>query len=236
MGSLTERFLSTYMCHAFVFGVIVVSNLLRCMLAVSFYTCSIGCIREDLPMLWRWNASSIVNYSRFLFCWVKCIFTGRSYYFNCEKWFSVDEEHGRIEREITVLEGGLGFHKVFSHRAFKFLISRGIDGPVAPPYSFYDFTQRAFDHEQKTERGKNQCVSLTLDAVIFLLPFWEKHQPYGWRGSVQICPLWWPWKLIHLWTEMESTGWLDLHLKRLIFPPRLARQPCQGVTCQYLAI
>ena len=42
------------------------------------------------------------------------VFAGRSYYFNCEKWFSVDEEDGRIEREITVMDGGLGFYKVSS--------------------------------------------------------------------------------------------------------------------------
>lgn len=58
--------------------------------------------------------STVIAYSDPRLCWpgsAVCV-AGRSYYFSCEKWFSVDEEDGRIEREVTVLEGGLGFYKV----------------------------------------------------------------------------------------------------------------------------
>ena len=37
---------------------------------------------------------------------------GNSYYFNCEKWFAVEEEDGKVEREIMAVDGGLGFRKV----------------------------------------------------------------------------------------------------------------------------
>ena len=34
------------------------------------------------------------------------------FYFSTEKWFAVEEEDGKVEREIMALEGGLGFVKV----------------------------------------------------------------------------------------------------------------------------
>lgn len=43
---------------------------------------------------------------------VSVCFAGNTYYFNCEKWFAVEEEDGKVEREIMAVEGGLGFRKV----------------------------------------------------------------------------------------------------------------------------
>ena len=38
--------------------------------------------------------------------------SGQTYYFSCERWFAVEEEDGKVEREIMVLDHGLGFAKV----------------------------------------------------------------------------------------------------------------------------
>ena len=53
-----------------------------------------------------WERRPLI-YVFFILC-----FLDETYYFNCEKWFSVEGEDGRIEREMTVTEGGLGFSKV----------------------------------------------------------------------------------------------------------------------------
>ena len=45
---------------------------------------------------------------------VYCI-SGLSYFFMCEKWFAVEEDDGKVEREIMVLDRKLGFTKVRSY-------------------------------------------------------------------------------------------------------------------------
>lgn len=40
------------------------------------------------------------------------ILTGESYYFVFEKWFAVEKEDGKLEREVMAADGGLGFVKV----------------------------------------------------------------------------------------------------------------------------
>jgi len=37
---------------------------------------------------------------------------GESYYFVFEKWFAVEKEDGKVEREIMATDRGLGFTKV----------------------------------------------------------------------------------------------------------------------------
>jgi len=45
------------------------------------------------------------------------------YYFICEKWFAVEEEDEKVEREIMVSDHGLGFTKVIVIiRTFKILM------------------------------------------------------------------------------------------------------------------
>jgi len=41
-----------------------------------------------------------------------CYVTGESYYFVFEKWFAVEKEDGKVEREILAADRGLGFSKV----------------------------------------------------------------------------------------------------------------------------
>jgi len=40
------------------------------------------------------------------------LFTGESYYFVFEKWFAVEKEDGKVEREVMAADRGLGFSKV----------------------------------------------------------------------------------------------------------------------------
>ena len=37
---------------------------------------------------------------------------GMAYYFNCCKWFAVEKDDGKVEREVTAVEIGLGFSQV----------------------------------------------------------------------------------------------------------------------------
>ena len=51
-----------------------------------------------------------------------CLRQGESYYFVFEKWFGVEKEDGKLEREVMAADGGLGFMKVrlsISFYAFK---------------------------------------------------------------------------------------------------------------------
>lgn len=43
-----------------------------------------------------------------------CFFAGMTYYFNCERWFAVDQDDGKVEKEISALDTGLGFSQVRS--------------------------------------------------------------------------------------------------------------------------
>ncbi len=43
---------------------------------------------------------------------VRDLSTSHRYYFCCEKWFAVEEEDGKVEREVMVQEGALGMYKV----------------------------------------------------------------------------------------------------------------------------
>ena len=40
------------------------------------------------------------------------VLAGESYYFVFEKWFAVEKEDGKVEREIMAADRGLGFSKV----------------------------------------------------------------------------------------------------------------------------
>jgi len=39
--------------------------------------------------------------------------SGESYYFVFEKWFAVEKEDGKVEREVMAADRGLGFYKVY---------------------------------------------------------------------------------------------------------------------------
>ena len=40
--------------------------------------------------------------------------SGESYYFVFEKWFAVEKEDGKVEREVMAADRALGFYKVLS--------------------------------------------------------------------------------------------------------------------------
>jgi hypothetical protein len=54
------------------------------------------------------------------------VLQGESYYFVFEKWFGVEKEDGKLEREVMAADGGLGFVKVRSRliliNSWKFLV------------------------------------------------------------------------------------------------------------------
>lgn len=37
---------------------------------------------------------------------------GHVYYFLCERWFAVEEDDGKVEREVMALDGDIGFSTV----------------------------------------------------------------------------------------------------------------------------
>ncbi|ESO99871.1 hypothetical protein LOTGIDRAFT_141414, partial [Lottia gigantea] len=46
---------------------------------------------------------------------IKDLCNGKMSYFLCEKWFAVEEDDGKVEREIMVLDSNLGFSRVNSY-------------------------------------------------------------------------------------------------------------------------
>ncbi len=43
---------------------------------------------------------------------VRDLINGQKWYFICERWFAVEEDDGKIERELEVMDKGVGFQKV----------------------------------------------------------------------------------------------------------------------------
>ena len=52
---------------------------------------------------------------------VRDLLTGQKWFFICERWFAVEEEDGKIERELEVEEDGVGFTKVRLCNDFKYM-------------------------------------------------------------------------------------------------------------------
>ena len=42
-----------------------------------------------------------------------------AYYFNCCKWFAVERDDGKVERDITPVESGIGFTQVQAQHVYQ---------------------------------------------------------------------------------------------------------------------
>ncbi|XP_022082101.1 polycystic kidney disease protein 1-like 1 [Acanthaster planci] len=75
---------------------------------------------------------------------VRDLLTGRKWYFICERWFAVEEDDGRIERDLEVLDKGVGFQKAFFAKLFQYFADYYLWSSIftRPPYSVFTRIQR----------------------------------------------------------------------------------------------
>ncbi|XP_071112058.1 polycystin-1-like protein 1 isoform X2 [Haliotis cracherodii] len=72
---------------------------------------------DSLGKIWKvqlWHNNSGPSPSWYLSrVLVRDLVTGHVYYFLCERWFAVEEDDGKVEREVMALDGDIGFSTVF---------------------------------------------------------------------------------------------------------------------------
>ncbi|XP_063964557.1 polycystin-1-like protein 1 [Lytechinus pictus] len=75
---------------------------------------------------------------------VRDLLTGQKWFFICERWFAVEEDDGKIERELLVVEDGVGFTKAFFAKGSQYFADYYLWSSVftRPPYSIFTRVQR----------------------------------------------------------------------------------------------
>ncbi|XP_033639226.1 uncharacterized protein LOC117299811 [Asterias rubens] len=75
---------------------------------------------------------------------VRDLINGQKWYFICERWFAVEEDDGKIERELEVMDKGVGFQKAFFAKLFQYFSDYYLWSSVftRPPYSVFTRVQR----------------------------------------------------------------------------------------------
>ncbi|XP_038044344.1 polycystic kidney disease protein 1-like 1 isoform X2 [Patiria miniata] len=75
---------------------------------------------------------------------VRDLITGHKWYFICERWFAVEEDDGKIERDLEVLDKGVGFQKAFFAKLFQYFADYYLWSSIftRPPYSVFTRVQR----------------------------------------------------------------------------------------------
>ncbi|XP_071488265.1 polycystin-1-like protein 1 [Diadema antillarum] len=75
---------------------------------------------------------------------IRDLLTGNKWFFICERWFAVEEDDGKIERELKVVEDGVGFQKAFFAKGAQYFADYYIWSSIftRPPYSVFTRVQR----------------------------------------------------------------------------------------------
>ncbi|XP_067138613.1 polycystin-1-like protein 1 [Centruroides vittatus] len=94
--------------------------------------------------------------------------TGKSYYFECEQWLSVEEEDGQIEKELPLNETSWNLSKVYRETFIRYLCDYHLWSSVClkPPYSSFSRAQRL-----------TCCFSLIVSSAA-LIAVWYKYQHF----------------------------------------------------------
>ncbi|KAK2159449.1 hypothetical protein LSH36_153g04090 [Paralvinella palmiformis] len=107
--------------------------------------------------------------------------TGHMYYFICEKWFAVEEEDEKVEREIMVSDHGLGFTKVALAKGSQYFADHHIwFSPLTrPSYSPFTRAQRL------------TCCLCLLLSYMAVNAAWYKSQEREYRGEFGLIDISW---------------------------------------------
>ncbi|XP_023220362.1 uncharacterized protein LOC111622242 [Centruroides sculpturatus] len=128
--------------------------------------------QSNLGNLWKlqiWHNNGGASPSWFLKnIMVFDMHTGKSYYFECEQWLSVEEEDGQIEKELPLNEISWNLSKVYRETFIHYLCDYHLWSSVClkPPYSSFSRAQRL-----------TCCFSLIVSSAA-LIAVWYKYQHF----------------------------------------------------------
>ncbi|CAH1789073.1 unnamed protein product [Owenia fusiformis] len=142
-------------------------------------------LNESIGRIWKvqiWHNNTGVSPSWYLsrVC-VKDCKSGNIYYFQCEKWFAVEEDDGKVEREVMVMEGTLSFQKIFWSKGTQYFADFHLWTSL--------FTRPSPCRFKRTER-LTCCLTLLMSYIV-LNAMWYKQQEDVYRGEFGLLDVSW---------------------------------------------
>ncbi|XP_064648391.1 polycystin-1-like protein 1 isoform X2 [Lineus longissimus] len=140
---------------------------------------------DNIGPIWKvqfWHNNSGVSPSWYLSrVIVRDINLDYSYYFQCEKWFAVEEEDGKVEQEFMTLEGGLGFRKIVWIKGTEYFTDYHLWGSL--------FTRPSYSRFFRTDR-LTCCLSLLM-SYMCLNAMWYQTNETEYRGEFGLIDVSW---------------------------------------------
>ncbi|XP_067649227.1 polycystin-1-like protein 1 isoform X2 [Haliotis asinina] len=132
---------------------------------------------DSLGKIWKvqlWHNNSGPSPSWYLSrVLVRDLVTGHKYYFLCERWFAVEEDDGKVEREIMALDGDIGFSTVFWAKGTQYMAD----------FHLWTSLMTRPAHSRFTRTQRLTCCLTLLMSYMCLNAMWYKQTETEVRGE-----------------------------------------------------